>query len=118
LIIPGEWGDRCNRVVSRLLRSSHPVDSGPALAKESPRRAAWGAVYRRGLVVHVLFVSPSSVGMTAPVQSGLTHDRQLRVAARADMPRRAGSSKKKPALLGLTRARDSLWLTIPVRLLG
>jgi hypothetical protein len=38
--------------------------------------------------------------MTAPLLRGLARDRQLRAAARADMPRRAASRKKKPALPG------------------
>jgi len=48
--------------------------------------------------MHVLFMPPSSIGMTAPLLRGLARDRQLRAAARADMPRRAASRKKKPAL--------------------
>ncbi len=68
--------------------------------------------------MHVLFMPPSSIGMTAPLLRGLARDRQLRAAARADMPRRGSVAQKEAhAAAGLTRARDSLWLTIPVRMI-
>jgi hypothetical protein len=68
-----------------------------------------------------------SVGKTAPSgrrslaaqAARLGRDGQLCAAARADMPRAAGGAEQKRArCCALTRARDSLWLTIPLRLLG
>jgi hypothetical protein len=79
------------KCVSRLLRSNHPVDSS-ASGKKKPAPSLGGCLSARASIMHVLFVSPSSVGMTAPVLRALDGACQLCAVARAELPRRQSSS--------------------------